>query len=99
MQWTGKERNAAILRHVVFWARTLGKGGNKITIETGGAPVVLSGIPALGRTNRGIEFDHIAVGSLLHQVGDELGQAAASVMVVDEISEDELDEDESPEVD
>src|SRR5262249_22691225 len=31
VQWGGKERNAAILRHIVFWGRTL--AGGKIRIE------------------------------------------------------------------
>lgn len=61
--WGGKERNAAILRHVVFWGRTLGRGGPKIEIATGAAPVVISGIPAIARTKFGIDFDHIGIGS------------------------------------
>lgn len=95
MKWTGKERNAAILRHIVFWARTLARGNMKIEIDTGAAPVVVSGIPALARTNFGIEFDHIAIGSLISQVTDELGKVAASVEFG--LSEDDDDDDEAPE--
>jgi hypothetical protein len=79
MKWLGKERNAAILRHIVFWARTLARRKTKIEIDTGAAPIVVSGIPALARTTFGIEFDHIAIGSLINQVTDELGKVAASV--------------------
>jgi TIR domain len=79
MKWSGKERNAAILRHIVFWARTLARRKTKIEIDTGAAPIVVSGIPALARTTFGIEFDHIAIGSLINQVTDELGKVAASV--------------------
>jgi len=92
MQWTGKERNAAILRHVVFWTRFLGRGATKLEFQTGAAPIVLSGIPALARVNRGIDFDHIAVGSLLHQVEDELGRAAANVVLVDPAESDDDEE-------
>jgi hypothetical protein len=77
--WGGKERNAAILRHVVFWARTLGKGQAKAQIPTGGEPIVISGIPATARTTFGLDFDHIGIGSLLAQIEDELGQAASAV--------------------
>jgi len=89
MQWTGKERNAAMLRHIVFWARTLGMSSGKICLETGAAPIVLSGIPSLARTTRGIEFDHIAIASLLRQVEDELGKAAASMVLIDSDSGEE----------
>lgn len=98
IQWSGKERNAAILRHIVFWARTLAKGKAKPTLETGAAPIVLSGIPALARTQRGIEFDHLALGALIDQVQDELGKAAQSMVVVMDDSEIEEDDDDgSPE--
>jgi hypothetical protein len=49
MKWSGKERNAAILRHIVFWARTLARHKTKIEIETGALPIIVSGIPALAR--------------------------------------------------
>ena len=76
MKWGGKERNAAILRHIMFWARTLTQAKPKVRIATGGKPIVISGIPAIARTKFGIEFDQIEVGSLLAQVQDELLQAA-----------------------
>jgi hypothetical protein len=79
MKWGGKERNVAILRHVVFWARTLGRGGSRIEIATGASPIVLSGLPALSRTTFGIEFDHIAVRSLIAQVDDDLTTAARAM--------------------
>ena len=79
IKWGGKERNAAILRHIVFWARTLLRQSSKIEITTGGQPILISGIPAFAKTNFGIEFDHIGVGSLLNQVEDELQLAAESL--------------------
>jgi hypothetical protein len=83
MKWTGRERNAAVLRHVLFWARTLARGEKKISIETGSAPVLVSGIPALARTRRGLEFDHIDFTTLLRQTEDELDVAAASIALSD----------------
>ena len=84
MAWGGKERNAALLRHVVFWARTLSKGKAKIELATGSQPIIVSGIPAVARTSVGIEFDHIEFRSLLAQIADELGDVAASVELSNE---------------
>ena len=80
MKWGGKERNAAILRHIVFWSRTLGRQRTKIEIQTGAKPIILSGIPALARTQFGIDFDHIGFTSLLAQVEDELSLAADAAL-------------------
>ena len=91
MKWGGKERNAAILRHIVFWSRTLGRQRTKIEIQTGAKPIILSGIPALARTQFGIDFDHIGFTSLLAQVEDELSLAADAALsggLVPEESED-----------
>lgn len=90
IKWGGKERNAAILRHVVFWGRTLSKGATKIEIETGGLPITLSGIPAFARTSFGIEFDHIGIGSLIDQAEDELALAAEAVFssIADDAEDD-----------
>jgi hypothetical protein len=80
MKWGGKERNAAILRHIVFWSRTLSMGQTKIELQTGANTIVISGIPALARTNFGIDFDHIGFMSLLSQVEDELSLAADAAL-------------------
>lgn len=96
MKWGGKERNAAIFRHVMFWARTLGRGRTKIEIATGGKPIIVSGIPAFARASFGIDFDHIDIGSLLAQVEDELSQAAtiasAQAGMIDSVDADDSDE-------
>lgn len=78
-KWGGKERNAAILRHTVFWARTLVKNKQQIAIETGAMPIVVSGVPAVVQTSFGIENDRLEVRSLLTQVEDELSLAADEV--------------------
>lgn len=79
MKWGGKERNAAILRHVIFWARTIGKSKPRIQIQTGAKPITISGLPALSRTTFGIEFDHIALRTLMAQIDDELDEVAKSL--------------------
>lgn len=79
MKWGGKERNAAILRHVIFWARTLGRSKARIEFLSGAKPVMVAGIPALSRTTFGIEFDHIGLKALLAQVDDELNEVAKSL--------------------
>ena len=79
MKWGGKERNAAILRHVVFWARTLGRGKARVEVQTGAKPITILGIPALSRTTFGIEFDHIGLKALIAQVDDELAEVAKSL--------------------
>lgn len=93
IQWGGKERNAAILRHVMFWARTLSRRKAKIEMTTGGKPIIVSGIPAFARASFGIEFDHIDIGSLLAQVEDELSQAAAIASAQVGITASDVDED------
>jgi hypothetical protein len=92
MKWGGKERNAAILRHIVFWARTLSKGEAKISVATGASPIFISGVPALARISFGIEFDHIGFGSLISQVDDELEQVARAMTKAADVSSEE-DED------
>jgi hypothetical protein len=64
-KWGGKERNAAILRHIVFWARTLVRHKQPIKIGTGASPIIVSGVPALVQTAFGIENDRLEVRSLL----------------------------------
>ena len=81
IKWGGEARNAAILRHIVFWARTLARRQLRIEIQTGAQPIVISGIPAFARAHFGIEFDHIGVKSLLAQVDDELQVAAESLSI------------------
>lgn len=91
IKWGGKERNAAILRHIAFWGRTMTKAGTKIEIATGGAPITMSGIPAFARTTFGIEFDQIGIGSLIEQAEDELALAAEAAAIAGPIQPEEED--------
>jgi hypothetical protein len=92
-KWGGNERNAAILRHTVFWARTLIRHRQQIEIGTGASPIVVSGVPAVVQTAFGIENDRLEVRSLLTQVEDELALAAEA------LSDDVFGPDESEEED
>jgi hypothetical protein len=97
IKWGGKERNAAILRHVMFWARTLTKQTAKIEIATGSTPITVSAIPAFSRTQFGVEFDQIGIGSLIQQAEDELAlaaEAAASLLDASNDSDEDGDSNE-----
>jgi hypothetical protein len=94
IKWGGKERNAAILRNIVFWSRSLSRGTSVIEVPTGGSPIVIRSIPAIAKTTFGIADDHIGLGSLLNQVEDELGLAAQIVDSSDAAQIDPENEDE-----
>lgn len=97
MQWTGKEKNAAILRHVRFWSGVLAGDRVEIVIPTGAASIRLSGLPATAQTSFGLESDHIAIGSLLEALDDELGKVAASVSFDELDGANEDDDEDTPE--
>jgi hypothetical protein len=89
VMWGGRQKNPDILRNFIFWAKTIAKNKPKMRIETGGPPIIVSGIPALGVNNVGVENDHIRVGSLLRAVDTELDDAAQDVEVIES---DDLEE-------
>lgn len=75
--WTARERNAAVLRSIVFWAATLGRGRGEIEIPTGGSPLIVGATPALAQTAVGIETDIVAIQTLLRSGDRDLEDAAA----------------------
>jgi hypothetical protein len=81
----------------MFWLRTLTKGRKTVEIDTGhGArPLVIAGVPALARTQFGINGDFIGIKSLLAQVSDDLDAvgdlAAASSSLAPPEAEEETD--------
>jgi len=93
MMWGGRQKNPDILRNFVFWAKAIAKSQRQIKIETGGDPIVVSGIPASSVVNVGIPADHVRIGSLMRSVDSELDEVAKDVDIVprDEI-EDESDD-------
>lgn len=94
VQWGGKERNAAILRHILFWGRTLAGGNIRVELTTGGQPVVASAVPARAQAAFGVADDAVAVRTLLDQVEDELDLVARELgdAVLDGSSDDEEDD-------
>jgi hypothetical protein len=94
MMWAGRQKNPDILRNFVFWAKTIANGRERLQIETGGQPIVVSGIPALAIANVGIASDHIRIRSLLSIADKELDEVAQDVEIVpaDEVSEHHADE-------
>ena len=79
VQWGGKERNAAILRHITFWGRTLAGGNIRIELPTGGQPVLVSAVPSHAQAAFGVADDTVAIQSLLDQVEDELDLVACEL--------------------
>jgi hypothetical protein len=94
VQWGGKERNAAILRHILFWGRTLAGGNIRVELSTGGQPVVVSAVPARAQAAFGVADDAVAVRTLLDQVEDELELVARELgdEVLDGTSDGEEDD-------
>jgi hypothetical protein len=94
MMWAGRQKNPDILRNFVFWAKTIANGRQRLQIETGGQPIVVSGIPALAIANVGIASDHIRIRSLLSIADKELDEVAQDVEIVpaDEVTGHHADE-------
>jgi hypothetical protein len=95
MMWSGRQKNPDILRNLVFWAKTMARSGESITIDTGGQPIVVSAVPATTKVNVGIEGDAVRIGSLMHQLDHELDDAAKDVVVAEseETEDEEVTED------
>jgi hypothetical protein len=95
IRWSGQQRNDTIIRNLLFWTKLIAKNQKEFAIKTGGGDVIISGVPASTRTERGIETDEVEIGSLLN-IGiddeDDLDQAASQV----ELVESEEEEDDAP---
>ncbi|MFT3840765.1 MAG: toll/interleukin-1 receptor domain-containing protein [Myxococcaceae bacterium] len=65
MQWGGKERNGAIVRHVLMWSDVLTKGHRTGHLETGDKPVVIGRLPATVGMGVGIADDQVTIHALL----------------------------------
>jgi len=94
MMWGGRQKNPDILRNLVFWAKTMARSEQTIRIDTGGQPIVVSAVPATAKVNIGIVGDAVRIGSLMHQLDQELDDAAMDVVVADI---DESEDEEPPE--
>jgi len=72
MQWSGRERNGAVLRHVLMWSDFLTAGKKETTIPAGGQHLVIGRLPLTVQVPVGIPTDQVAVRSLLRFTQAEL---------------------------
>lgn len=90
MAWTARERNGAILRHVLFWAEVLTNRGRAIEIPTGGQTIALAPRPTRTVVPVGVACDFVKIRTLLQEDAAELDRAAE---VAEIIAEEEPDDD------
>jgi hypothetical protein len=72
MQWSGKERNGAILRHVLMWSDFLTSGKKEGAIPAGDQRMVVGRLPLTVRTPVGLPNDQVTMKSLLRFTQAEL---------------------------
>ncbi len=65
MQWTGRERNGAILRHVLMWSDALTRGRREVLIPAADQSLVIGRLPTTVHCSVGIADDRVSVGALL----------------------------------
>src|SRR5690606_3563752 len=87
MQWTGKERNGTIIRHVLAWADVLTSGRRTGHIATGDKPVIIGRLPATVGVGVGIADDQVAIKALL-----KFTRAEQELEVPEEVVFEYLDE-------
>ena len=92
IRWGGCQRNANILRDLIFWANYLRRGMAQIRIPAGAESIEVRPLPATARSSRGIRNDHIRFSRLMRFAADELTEAAADVQVT------QSDDDENEEI-
>ena len=81
IQWRGRERNGAVLRHVLMWCNLLTSGPTNGAIPCGAQRLWFSRVPAHAHVPIGLETDHIEVRALL-----ELTRIESELIVPDEES-------------
>ena len=92
IRWSGQQRNDTIIRNLLFWTKIITKSQKEFGIFTGGEEIVICGVPASARTERGIEADEVEIGALLNigaEEEDDLEEAARNVELVE--SEEDAD--------
>jgi len=92
IRWSGQQRNDTIIRNLLFWTKIISMNQKEYSIYTGGEDIVISGVPASARTERGIEVDEVEIGALLNIGADEeddLDEAAQNVELIE--SEEDAD--------
>lgn len=78
MKWSGKERNGAILRHLLMWSDVLTSGNREAVVEAGDQKLVIGRLPATVQTPVSIVDDRVRVGALLEFTRAELNVATVA---------------------
>lgn len=97
IRWSGQQRNDTIVRNLLFWTKLIAKNQKEFAIPTGGEDILISGVPASARTERGIETDEVQIGALLNigeEDQDDLDVAANQVELVESDEEDDASDEE-----
>ena len=98
IRWSGQQRNDTIVRNLLFWTKLVAKNQKEFGIPTGGEEILISGVPASTRTERGIETDEVQIGALLNigaEDQDDLAEAANQVELVEPPEEEDAQEEEN----
>jgi hypothetical protein len=77
MRWTGKERNGAVLRHVLMWSDALAQGRREAVVAAGDQQLIVARLPTTAQVTVGIAHDRVAIGALLEFTRVELDPKAA----------------------
>jgi len=99
MQWGGKERNAAIFRHVLMWSDVLTGGRRTGQIDVGGKPVVIGRLPVTVGMSAGIADDQVAIKALLKFTQAEQEMEVSEEIVFGFLEENDGETDEEEEAD
>lgn len=93
VKWGGKQDSATVLRQILFWLRFMSDDHEEWTLETGGAPIRISIMPATAETQVGIATDHVQIKALVEEAtGDELA-AVADGAEISPTNDEEQDQD------
>ena len=92
IRWGGKQRNANILRDVLFWSTLLKGKQPQITIPAGAEQLIVQAIPAITRINKGIRGDHIRFSKLMKLGQESLNEVARDVEIGHTDDEDQPQE-------
>jgi len=97
IRWSGQQPNDTIVRNLLFWTKLIAKNQKEFAIPTGCEDILISGVPASARTERGIETDEVHIGALLNigaEDQDDLDVAANQVELVESDEEDDASDEE-----
>jgi hypothetical protein len=89
VMWSGKQDSATVLRQLLVWLLFMADGHEECILETGGAPLRISVIPASTDTQVGIASDHIQIKALME---DGAAEELATVLDTAEFGGNEAED-------